>query len=167
MRQKYLIPGVILVVIVLGLAVYLRLRPAPAAQQGDPAIALAGALVALGRDPEVALTPDQVKTMLPFLRVLRDTDPNDAEVSKALAEQIRNLLTPQQQAAIARMREEVQAGRAPGQFPRSGSGPRGPGGLGAPGSSFGAGGPQGGRAEFRRQVLTRLIERLQSQISQS
>ncbi len=159
MRRRLLVPGAILAVLAVGFTGYLRIRPAPAAQQPDLAITLAASLRVLAGNPEVALTPEQVKAILPFLRVLRDTDPSDEAASRALAEEIRNLLTPEQRAAIARMREDAQALRQSGQAPR----------LGAEGrrGSGGPGGPVGTRAELRRQVLTRLIERLQARLPES
>ncbi len=159
MRRRLLVPGAILAVLAAGFTGYLRIRPAPAAQQSDLAITLAASLRVLAGNPEVALTPEQAKAILPFLRVLRDTDPSDEAASRALAEEIRNLLTPEQRAAIARMREDAQALRQSGQALR----------LGAEGrrGSGGPGGPVGTRAELRRQVLTRLIERLQARLPES
>ncbi len=142
-----------------GFTSYLRIRPAPAAQQPDLAITLAGSLRVLAGNPEVALTPEQVKAILPFLRVLRDTDPSDEAASRALAEEIRNLLTPEQRAAIARTREDAQALRQSGQVPRLDAEARR--------GSGGPGGPVGTRAELRRQILTRLIERLQMRLPES
>jgi len=151
--------GVIFVVLAVGLATYWRLRPSPPPLQGDPALALAVALVGLDRTPEGGLSPDQVKHMLPLLRVLRDIDPNDVAASRAMTEEIRNLLTPEQRAAIARRREEVQAQRQPGQAPRGAAGgSRGPLGPGVSG---------GDRAALRRQIFTLLIERLQSRLLES
>lgn len=158
MRRGLTVLGVMLVILGISLVAFSRLRPTPAQQQGDPAIAMAIGLAVLERNPEVALTPEQVRTMLPFLRVLRDIDPNDFDVSRALIERIRDLLTPEQRAAIARMREESQAQQRSGQFPPGSGSSRG---------SLGAGGQPAGRVELRRQVLSRLIERLQGQLSQS
>ncbi len=159
MRRRLLVSGAILAVLAVGFTSYLRIRPAPAAQQPDLAITLAGSLRVLATNPEVALTPEQVKAILPFLRVLRDTDPSDEAASRALAEEIRNLLTPEQRAAIARTREDAQALRQSVQAPRlEAEARRGSGGLGGLGRT---------RAELRRQILTRLIERLQTRLRES
>jgi len=169
MRRRLVVSGAVLAVLAVVLIGYLRIRPAPAGQQPDVAVSLAFSLrVLLTDDPNVALTNEQVKAILPLLRVLRDTDPADEAASRALAEEIRNRLTPEQRAAIARMREDAQAQRPLGQAPQFGpggpSGPGGPGVLGRPGAIAGAGGPGSTRADLRRQILTRLIERLQSRV---
>jgi hypothetical protein len=98
MRRTSIIAGTILLILVVGgLAAYLRFRPSPLTetQQGDPALMLAIALGALERSPDatVRLRPEQVKRMLPYLRVLRDTGPSDVEASRALVDQVRSLLT--------------------------------------------------------------------------
>ncbi|MGH2399215.1 MAG: hypothetical protein ACRDF6_05165, partial [bacterium] len=110
-----------------------------------------------------------IASILPLLRVLRDTDPNDAEVSRALAREITGLFTAEQRAEVERMRSEGRErregqGGAPGQQRRGGpgvassdegpqarapgGGPRGPGGMRP-------------RGEMRQRLLSRLIERLE------
>ncbi len=153
-------------VIAAGVFAYLRFRPSSSAQaQPDPALQIAVALSALERSDQ-PLAVEQIKAVLPLLKVLRDTDPNDVEVSRALADSIRKILTPEQLAAIERMRQEAQARRQQGgqgtQGPR-----RGTGGPGGPGFGPGPGGAQE-RAAFRAQarqfILTRLIRRLENRL---
>ncbi len=178
MKRNVIIGIVVLVVAAAGAFVYFRQRARSTAQaQQDPALQIALALTALERSGTYALTTDQIKSVLPLLRVLRDTDPNDAEASRALAESIRKILTPEQTAALTQMRQEAQSRRQQGggqgfQGPRRGPGGPGvgPGGPGGPG--FGPGGPAGqnaqGRAAFRAQarqiLLGRLIRHLESRL---
>jgi len=101
--------------------------------------------------------------------VLRDTDPNDADASRALALAIRNMLTPEQVTVIEQVRQEAQARRDQGGVPGFQGPRRGPGGPGGggPGLGPGAANPQA-RAELRaraRQVLlSRLIRRLERRL---
>ncbi|HEV8354137.1 MAG TPA: hypothetical protein VGR24_08065 [bacterium] len=175
MKRKVLIAVIALVVIGVGALAYFKLRPRAAAQaQQDPALAIAIALTALERSESHQLTDEQIRTVLPLLRVLRDTDPNETEVSRALVASIRKVLTPEQLAALEEMRQEAQArrdqGGVPGpQRPRRGPGGPGvgPGGPGAPGLGPGAATPEA-RAAFRRQarqaLLSRLIRRLENRL---
>ncbi len=147
MKRTWVAPGIILVALALAGAVYFWLLPTLAPQQSDLAIALAASLRALDRYPELALTPEQVKRIVPLLRVLRDTDPGDLGVTRALVEEIHNLLTPEQRAVSARIQEEVLRSRRTARG-RSG---RLRGSL-----------RQGDRNELRHKVLTRLIQQLQT-----
>ncbi len=140
-------PGIIGVALALAGAVYFWLLPTLAPQQSDLAIALAAPLRALDRYPKFALTPEQVKSILPLLQVLRDTDPGDLGVSRSLVEEIHNLLTPEQRVESARIQEEVLRSRrtARGRAGRLRGSLR-----------------QDDRNEFRQKVLTRLIQQLQT-----
>lgn len=168
MKRNLIIAGIVLVVAAVAVRAYVQFRPRPAAQRGDPAIAVAFSLGALERTSDHQLTKEQISALLPLLRVLRDTDPNDTEASRALAEQIRKTLTPEQIAALERMREEARARQQAGQGPRPGSpgpgrGPGfGPGGGPSGGPGGGPGQPTRSPAEIRQRVLTRVIALLES-----
>ncbi|HEY3249086.1 MAG TPA: hypothetical protein VGK88_12465 [bacterium] len=163
MKRGVVIGIIAMVVAAAGVLAYVKLRPGQAVQgQQDPALQIAVALAALERS-DTALTVEQITVVLPLLKVLRDTDPNDTEASKALADSIRKVLTSEQLATIDRMRQEAQARRQQGgqgfQGPR-----RGPGGPGfAPGGT-GAQGRASFRAQARQVLLTRLIRRLESRL---
>ena len=194
MKRPLIIAGLILVVAAGGVLAYAQFRPrrsGPA--RGDPAIAAAVAVGALLRNETHPLSSEQIAAVLPLLRVLRDTDPNDVEASRALGDEIMRIFTPEQRAELARLREQAQqrraerraAGGGPGggqQRPGGGFGPSGPGSLSGPGGpgalggpGFGPGGPgiqagPGGnpgmrsRAELRRRLLDRLIRRLEESV---
>ncbi len=176
--KRPLLIAIIIVALIGGVFAYARLRPrASTAQRADPALAIAVAIGALERSDEFQLTAEQTKAILPLLRVLRDTDPNEVEVSRALAEAIREELTPDQLAELDRVRQEAasrraqaqggqgQRRRAPGQFGSGGPG-FGPGGLGvAPGAgSARTGANAAARAQIRQRLLSRLIERLEQRL---
>jgi len=167
-RRTLLAAGLVALLAVGGVIASGRLRPRPVAARGDPAVLAAIALGALERSETHALTAEQVSAVLPLLRVLRDTDPNDAEPSRALAQEIMSLLTPDQRAEVERLREEARRR----QQERGGSGGPAGRGLGPPTGGSGAQGSAAGpgrrgvagsrsRAEIRQRVLTRLITRLE------
>lgn len=188
MNRPRIMAGLILVVAAGGVLAYAEFRPRrsePA--RGDPAIAAAVAVGALLRSENNHLSSAQVAAVLPLLRVLRDTDPNDVEASRALADEIMRIFTPEQRAELTRLREQALARRAerraaggsPGggqRRPGRGGGPGGPGSLSGPGGpGFGPGRPgfQGGPggsagmrslAELRRRLLDRLIRRLEESV---
>lgn len=143
MKRTLVIAAVIVLALAAGALAYRQYRFRQAAPRGDPAVAVAVTIRALERSEKSRLSGDQVKAILPLLRVLRDTDPNDAEASRALAEQIRAQLTPEQLAALERMREEFRRRRESGEVrpgrPRS-------------------------RAEARQRTLSRLIQRLEDRL---
>ena len=163
-RNVLLTVGVVLIVAAGALA-YLRFRPGSAQAQPDPAVQIAVALGALERSDSFQLSPDQIRIILPLLRVLRDTNPDDVEASRALATAIRNALTPEQLAEIERLREQAQTRRenprrAPGGGgPGFGPGAPGQGGPGGPGAGPGAANPQT-RAELRTRARQALLSRL-------
>ncbi len=76
-------------------------------QRGDPAVRVALAVLALERSGEQPLTPDQARQVLPLLKVLRDTSPDDRQVSQAIADQI--LANPDTRPA-RRLGEDAGAG---------------------------------------------------------
>ena len=161
MKRALIIAGVIIVLVGGGVWAYTRWRSRPAAQRGDPALATALAIRALEQGGDRRLSKDQIGQILPLLKVLRDTDPNDAEVSRALAGQVQGILTSEQRDALQRIREEArtrrqQSGQAVG--PRRGPGPGGGPGVGPPG------GP-GSRAELRQRMLGRLIDYLEARLN--
>jgi len=163
-KRTAIIAIVVVTLAIGGVLAYRQFRGRPVqAQRGDPAVAAATAVRVLERS-EHPLTAEQVKTVLPMMRVLRDTDPNDVEASRALAEQIRVVFTPEQHAELAQAREEAfqrrqsREGRRPGADRRGGAP-----GFGPPGR--GQGGPGGfNRAEFRQRMLSRLIQQLESRL---
>ena len=166
MRRAFIIAIVVVAVSAGGLLAYRQFGPRPAqAQRADPGVAVATAIRILERSEQHRLTEEQIRTVLPLLRVLRDTDLNDVEPSRALADEIRSTFTPAQLDEVARVREEAQRRRQSAEAGRPGSDrPGGGQGFGAPG-----GGPTGAgrgfsRAEFRKQILSRLIERLESRL---
>lgn len=145
-----------------------RLRPNPVTARADPAMMIANAIGILMRSEAHALTDDQVTRVLPLLRVLRDIDPNDADVSRALAREIQSQLTAEQRAEVERVREEARQRReaqGDGQGERRGSGfgPPGEGGrIAAPGAGQPRAGAAAGRVQLRQRLLSRLIERLEN-----
>ena len=128
-------------------------------RRGDPGVRVAAAVLALERSGEHRLSAQQARQILPLLKVLRDTRPEDREASQALADQVMATLTPAQRAASDRLREQAQE-----RFAQRGQGGA-PLGVGGPG----AGEPAPGdasldparRAEFRRRALDRAIRLLQ------
>lgn len=132
-------------------------------QRGDPAVRVALAVLALERSGEQPLTPDQARQILPLLKVLRDTSPDDRQVSQAIADQILAILTPDQRAALERMREQAQERlrqSRPGGSPGPGVGGPGPGGPGPGGASP----DPGRRAELRRRAIDRAIRVLEAKV---
>ncbi len=125
-------------------------------ERGDPALRVAIAVLALQRSGDQQLTADQIKQILPFLKVLRDTSPDDRPAVQAIADQIVTLFTPVQRAALDRLRAQ-----GPPQFQQ-----RNPAGSVRPG--VGRAGPSGStpdparRAEFRRRAIERAIRVLES-----
>jgi len=117
-------------------------------RRGDPALRVALAIVALERSQEHRLTREQAGKILPLLKVLRDTRAEDREVAEAIADQVQGVLTPEQRAALQKLREEARERvRRPG-----GPGPGPPGrGQDGPGSD------PARRAEFRQRALDRAI----------
>lgn len=179
MRRTLVIAGIVLLVAASAVVAYTRLRPQPAAARADPALTVALAIGTLERGGTYRLSDEQVAAVLPLLRVLRDTDPNDLEASRVLAREIMAQLTAAQRAELDRVREQAQRRRQEqgGQRPRrpgrpgaGGVGPGGPGTLGPGGPGAlgpgpgGAPGQAGGRsrAEIRQRLLGRLIEVLEN-----
>lgn len=161
MRRALIIAGAVILVLAAAVWAYVRFLPRPAPQRGDPVLATALALFALERTSDQQITKAQITTIVPLLRVLRDSDPNDAAVSKALVEQIRKTLTPEQVATLERMREQAHARRQ-----QSGQGAGPPPGIRGPGG--GPFGPPGGTpspTELRRRALNRLINYLESRLN--
>lgn len=150
------IAGVILVLAAAGILAYSRPTPNPVAARADPAVMVANAVGVLMRSETHALTGEQIASILPLLRVLRDTDPNDMEVSRALAREISSMLTPEQRAEVERMREEARQRReAQGGQEQRRAGPR----FNPPGDGGQAGARS--RGEIRQRLLSRLLERLE------
>lgn len=130
-------------------------------QRGDQAVRVALVVMALERSGEQPLTPDQARQILPLLKVLRDTSPDDRQVSQAIADQIFAILTPDQRAALERLREQAQERirqRGQGGPPGPGVGGPGPGGPGPGGASP----DPARRAEFRRRTIDRALRVLES-----
>ncbi|HXF81468.1 MAG TPA: hypothetical protein VNN19_01750 [bacterium] len=151
-RRRFLVPAALGLVLagMLGVAGYLRPRPQPIAARADPVAGVLAAVVLLERTPEHRLSGEQLQTVLPLLRVLRDLDPSDVEPARALARAIMDTLTPAQREVIQRARQEARAGRS-----------RLPPAVG--GRTEGGGTMDlGRRPAARRQLLARLIERLET-----
>ncbi|MBI3975158.1 MAG: hypothetical protein HY334_02095 [Armatimonadetes bacterium] len=138
----------------------------PGAQQpqaqgpaADPGIRAALAVVALERDPDHAVTPEQAAKILPWLGVLRDMRPEDTEAGQAIADEILAVLTAEQRAALQRVREQARervgppGGEGAGP-PRAGPGP-GPGGNPSDPAR---------RAQFRRRIFDRAIDLLEGKV---
>lgn len=167
-RKRVLIISAVTVALAAAVIVaYSRPRPNPVAARADPAVMVANAVGVLMRSDTHALTGEQIASILPLLRVLRDTDPNDAEVSRALAREINSILTPGQRAEVERMREEARQRREESgsrRQRRAGPGfdPPGDGGPGVQpgGAGRGAEGTRS-RGEMRQRLIGRLIERLE------
>src|SRR3990172_5686830 len=102
-------------------------------ERGDPAVGAALAVLALERSGDQQLTGDQARQILPLLKVLRDTSPEDRQVTQAIADQIFAILTPAQRAPRGRVRAQARRRlqrRRPGAGPPApGAGGPGPGGL--------------------------------------
>lgn len=164
MKRPVIVAAIIVVLAAGGVLAYRQVRGRPVqAQRGDPALASATAIRFLERS-DYPLTVEQVRTVLPLMKVLRDTDPSDIEASRALAEQIRVVFTPAQRAELEQAREEALQRRQSGEGRRSESDhPRSARGFGP--SGRGQGGPGGfNRAEFRQRMLSRLIQQLESRL---
>lgn len=171
MRKRKLtlvIAGVIVALAAVVIFAYTRPSPNPVAARADPALMVANAVGMLMRSETHALTGEQIASILPLLRVLRDTDPNDAEVSLALAREINSLLTPEQRAEVERMRAEARQrreGQGGQEQRRGGPGFTSPGDgaqARAPGVGPRASGGTQPRGEMRQRLLSRLIERLEN-----
>ena len=126
-------------------------------QPGDPALRAALAVMALERSGDQQLTGDQTRQILPLLKVLRDSSPEDRQVTQAIADQIFAIFTPAQRAALDRLREQA---RDRLQRRRPGAGPPAPG-VGGPGPG-GLNPDPARRAEVRRRTLERAIRLLES-----
>src|SRR3990170_3802569 len=121
-------------------------------QGGDPALR-----AALAGSGDQQLTGDQTRQILPLLKVLRDSSPEDRQVTQAIADQIFAIFTPAQRAALDRLREQA---RDRLQRRRPGAGPPAPG-VGGPGPG-GLNPDPARRAEVRRRTLERAIRVLES-----
>src|SRR3989304_7663523 len=75
-------------------------------ERGDPAVGAALAVIALERSVDQQLTGDQARQILSLLKGLRDTSPEDRQVTQAIADQIFVIFTPAQRAALDRLREQ-------------------------------------------------------------
>src|SRR3990172_7987979 len=126
-------------------------------ERGDPAVGAALAVMALERSGDQQLTGDQARQILPLLKVLRDTSPEDRQVTQAIADQIFAIFTPAQRAALDRLREQARD-RLPGCRPGPGPPARGVGGPGSGGLTP----DPARRAEVRRRTLERAIRLLES-----
>ncbi len=77
----------LVVIALLSLAACGRGGPAQTRSQGgDPALRAALAVIALERSGDQQLTGDQTRQILPLLKVLRDTSPEDRRVAQAIAD---------------------------------------------------------------------------------
>lgn len=148
---------------------YTRSRAgAPTQSRGaqDPALVLLFALRILDRQPETQLTKEQIATILPFIKALKDIPASDAQAIQAIVETVRNTFTPQQKVALEEARRLPQERRSGGvQVGSRGSGQGFGGGGGAPGGPpagghGGVGGGQGLTDEQRQQFRARAFDRM-------
>ncbi len=138
-------------------------------RQRDPGLAIVLSIRTLERTPETRLSKEQIVKILPFLRALKDVPPSDGEAAAVIARAIREVFTPEQQAALEearrRFQERVRAGGGPPGAGLGGGGGDGEGG----GLGPGRGGPGGGqgpisdeqRAQFRTRAFERMIRSLE------
>ncbi|MGH2376291.1 MAG: hypothetical protein ACRDIC_22870 [bacterium] len=171
MRKRWIWIAVAAAAIVLaGGGLYLtRGRPtARPERQRDPGLAIVLSIRTLERTPETRLSKEQIVKILPFLRALKDVPPSDGEAAAVIARAIREVFTPEQQAALEearrRFQERVRAGGGPPGAGFGGGDGEG-GGLGA-GRGGGLGGGQGPisdeqRAQFRTRAFERMIRSLE------
>lgn len=151
-RTVWIVVAVVGVAVVAGAGYWWTQRQAQAKRpRGDPAVATAQALVALQRAPgldAVRLTTQQIDTIIPLLRVLRDSDPNDREAVAAVVRDIRAVLTAEQIRALEGLRDRALQRVAGTRQARR----RPPGGGENPGLTV---------AELRRRVIDRAIRVLE------
>ncbi|MDR5682428.1 MAG: hypothetical protein QN163_00145 [Armatimonadota bacterium] len=146
MRSRTRFPALVVLVATLALSACGPGDSAVQAQRrADPAVLVAAAIVALERSGEHRITPEQARQLLPLFEALRDTRPEERDATEAIARQIREVLTPQQQTALRRMREEAGGARRRMGRPTDGRGQPDP----------------GRRAEARRAALDRAIRILE------
>ncbi len=137
---------VLAVVAAAGAGIYRgRAKPAtPAQRTPDPGLAVILAIRTLERAPETRLTREQIARVLPLVKALKDVPASDAEAAGVIARGIRDVFTPEQQAALEEARRRFQE-RVRGQ-----AAPAGPGGAGL----------QALTEEQRAQMRTRTFERM-------
>jgi hypothetical protein len=119
--------------------------PRPAVR--DPALALVLALGVLERDPRTQLSREQVATVLPLLKALKDIPPSDAAAVDAIVRTVSETLTPDQRAAIAAARRRLEERQSRGEA--------------AAGGGRGAAAPTGPRQSLRAQAFERVIRVLE------
>lgn len=169
MRKRWIWISVAAALIVLaGGGLYLtRSRPTARPEtQRDPGFGILLSIRTLERTPETRLSKEQIAKILPFLKALKDVPPSDAEAAAVIARAIREVFTPEQQAALEEARRRFQERVRAGSGGAPGGGFGGGGGDGE-GGGFGAGrgrGPGGGQGaisdEQRAQSRTRAFERM-------
>jgi hypothetical protein len=148
-------------------------RPGAAQQaqrQRDAGLGVLLAIRTLERDSDTRLSREQIGRVLPFVKALKDVPTSDIEASLAIARAVRDIFTPQQQAALDAARREFQRRGAtgtldagPGDAAGEGAGSRdGAGARGAGRAPGGAGGiTEEQRAEFRTRTFERMIRYLE------
>lgn len=160
-----------LLIVFVGGGVY-TLRRAPGAQPAqrprDPGFALVLAIRALERNPQTRLSKEQIARTLPFIKALKDVPPADAEAAAVIARAVRDMFTPQQNAALEEARRQflerqraqgAPAGRLPAGDAPGGEGAGPPRGLGASGGQGDISDEQ--RAQFRARAFERMIRYLE------
>lgn len=159
MKTRWAWIAVAAVIVLVGGGLYYARTRAQAPPQGlDPALELVIGIRMLERDPVARLTDEQVTTILPFLKALKDIPVSNVEQVRAMVRTISDTLTPSQRGAIEEMRRRIQAGRRPGG---PGAGDRGAG----PGGGFGGAqnpgfDPQQARARAFEATIRMLEQRI-------
>lgn len=159
-----------LLIILVGGGVYYA-RRMPAAQQPprpqDPGFAVILAIRVLERSPETRLSREQIVTILPFVKALKDVPTTDAEAAAVIARAVRDTFTPEQKAALDEARRQFlerrrSQGAAVGGPPGGVPGADAAGGEGAgPPRGVGAFGGQSAISDEQRALLrARAFERM-------
>ncbi|MDQ7857662.1 MAG: hypothetical protein QN174_02000 [Armatimonadota bacterium] len=163
-RRWLAVAGAAAVVVAAGAAWYYTQQrpPAEAGGRRDPAMATLVALRVLESRPQTRLTREQIATILPLLRALRDVPAGDVRAAASLARSIRAALTPEQVEALRearrRFRERAEATdgvRPPGPRP-FGFSPLGPGGQAAASEER--------RAQLRARLFDGMIRSLEQRM---
>jgi hypothetical protein len=177
-RGTWVMLGVAVVVLAGGGLYYARNRAATAPQSQrsrDPALALFASIRALESDPQTQLTKEQIETILPFIKALKDIPLADAVAVDAIVQAVRDTFTPDQRAALETARKRFQERQSSGVQAAPGSG--GADSEGAPGGGVRGTGPArapgGGRAlsddqrqQFRAAAFQRMIRYLERRMKQ-
>jgi hypothetical protein len=143
-------------------------RPGAAVQaqrQRDAGMGVLLAIRTLERDSNTRLSREQIGRVLPFVKALKDVPTSDVEASLAIARAVRDIFTPQQQAALDAARRQFQRRSATGTpdagpADAAGEGAEPGGGARTSGAGRAPGGAGGISEEQRAELRTRMFERM-------